>query len=387
MELKTFDTILTQICDNYDSLISPRKIARSNNNIIYLIFKAISKGYETINNVCVVSSRKFDPEKCSDEDLVSVAKLVGTEKLLGSASGLRITVTNTTALEVALLKGTYTYALDEDTIFEFEVINDTPVTNSNPITYIAMSQKVGSFPVTEQPSITVESTVAIDSNLSFSCEDNSAILGIPEESNFDFRNRILTDTSRQSAIEELQLKIRNLPYIFDCKIKYNNTSSSIVEDGVTIKPYTIAIFYSGEAKQEIAQVVASSVMLQTATSDTSIALTYNNDIFVGGTFAVNIIPFKTTDYSVNIIYKINELYTSQYDTEVFIKNELLKKFKALVHSDFITEDDYYNYLDSLNLEGVTILGINLKKASVETDYIEVPISRVPNLTEVTFEKV
>ena len=387
MELKTFYTILTQICDNYDSLISPSKIARSNNNIIYLIFKAISKGYETINNVCVVLSRKFDPEKCSDEDLVSVAKLVGTEKLSGSASGLRITVTNKSALEVTLLKGTYTYTLDEETIFEFEVINDTQVLNDSPITYIAMSQKVGSFPVTEQSSITVESTVAIDSNLSFSCEDNSAILGIPDESNFDFRNRILTDTSRQSVIEELQLKIRNLPYIFDCKIRYNNTASSIVEDGVTIKPYTIAIFYSGEAKQEIAQIVASSVMLQTATSDTSIALIYNNDVFVDGTFAVNIIPFKTTDYSVNIIYRINELYTSQYDTEVFIKNELLKKFKALVHSDFITEDDYYNYLESLNLEGVTILGINLKKSSVETDYIAVPISRVPNLTDVTFEKV
>lgn len=387
MELKTFDTILTQICDTYDSLISPRKIARSNNNIIYLIFKAISKGYETINNVCVVLSRKFDPEKCSDEDLVSVAKLVGTEKLSGSASGLRITVTNKSALEIQLLKGTYTYALDEDTIFEFEVINDTQVLNDSPITYIAMSQKVGSFPVTEQSSITVESTVAIDSNLSFSCEDNSAILGIPDESNFDFRNRILTNTSRQSIIEELQVKIRNLPYIFDCKIRYNNTASSIIEDDVTIKPYTIAIFYSGEAKQEIAQIVASSVMLQTATSDTSIALIYNNDVFVDGTFAVNIIPFKTTDYSVNIIYRINELYTSQYDTELLIKNELLKKFKALVHSDFITEDDYYNYLDSLNLEGVTILGINLKKSSVETDYIEVPISRVPNLTDVTFEKV
>ena len=320
MELKTFDTILTQICDTYDSLISPRKIARSNNNIIYLIFKAISKGYETINinNVCVVLSRKFDPEKCSDEDLVSVAKLVGTEKLSGSASGLRITVTNKSALEIQLLKGTYTYALDEDTIFEFEVINDTQVLNDSPITYIAMSQKVGSFPVTEQSSITVESTVAIDSNLSFSCEDNSAILGIPDESNFDFRNRILTNTSRQSIIEELQVKIRNLPYIFDCKIRYNNTASSIIEDDVTIKPYTIAIFYSGEAKQEIAQIVASSVMLQTATSDTSIALIYNNDVFVDGTFAVNIIPFKTTDYSVNIIYRINELYTSQYDTELLI---------------------------------------------------------------------
>lgn len=387
MELKTFDTILTQICDTFDSLISPKKIARSNSNIIYLIFKAISKGYETINNVCVVLSRKFDPEKCSDEDLVSVAKLVGTEKLLGSASGLRIKIMNKSLQEVTLLTGTYTYALDEDTIFEFEVINDTTIESTQTITYIAMSKKVGSFPVTEQPSITVESTAVIDSNLSFSCEDNSAILGIPEESNFDFRNRILTDTSRQSVIEELQLKIRNLPYIFDCKIKYNNTSVTIIEDGVKIKPYTIAIFYSGEAKQEIAQIVASSVMLQTATSNTSVALVYNNDVFVNGTFKVNIIPFKTLDYTVSIIYNIDELYTSQLETETKIKSSLLNAFKALVHKEYIKEDDYYNYLDSLNLEGVSILGVNLKQNNTKVDYIRVPVSRVPNLIDVHFSKV
>ena len=61
MELKTFDTILTTICDSFDSLISPRTIARTNTNIIYLIFKAVAKGYEIINNVCVVLSNKFDP--------------------------------------------------------------------------------------------------------------------------------------------------------------------------------------------------------------------------------------------------------------------------------------------------------------------------------------
>ena len=31
-----------------------------------------AKGYEVINNVCVVLSNKFDPANCSDEDLVSV---------------------------------------------------------------------------------------------------------------------------------------------------------------------------------------------------------------------------------------------------------------------------------------------------------------------------
>ena len=30
MEIKTFDTILTGLCDSFDSLISPRSIARTN---------------------------------------------------------------------------------------------------------------------------------------------------------------------------------------------------------------------------------------------------------------------------------------------------------------------------------------------------------------------
>ena len=85
MQLMTFNESLTKLCDDFDELILPRKIARSKTNIIYLLFKAIAKGYEIINNVCVVLSNKFDPANCSEEDLVSVASLVGTEKLKGSA--------------------------------------------------------------------------------------------------------------------------------------------------------------------------------------------------------------------------------------------------------------------------------------------------------------
>ena len=124
MVLMTFDTILTQLCDDFDELIAPKKISRSNFNIIYLIFKAIAKGWEIINNVCVVLSNKFDPAKCSDEDLESVASLVGTERRKGSASGLKITVHNTGEADVTLLAGLYYYALDEETKFEFEVTSD-----------------------------------------------------------------------------------------------------------------------------------------------------------------------------------------------------------------------------------------------------------------------
>src|SRR5574344_1247824 len=100
MKIKTFDTILTEICDFFDSLISPKTIARTNTNIIYLIFKAVAKGYEVINNVCVVLNNKYDPSSCSEEDLESVANIVGTERNNGSASGLHITVTNNGSVAV-----------------------------------------------------------------------------------------------------------------------------------------------------------------------------------------------------------------------------------------------------------------------------------------------
>ena len=109
MEVKSFDTILTKMCDDFDLLITPKRMARSNTNVIYLLFKAIAKGYEIINNVCVVLSNKFDPAKCSEEDLISVASLVGTERRKGSASGLRVIVTNTSDVTKTLLSGTYTY--------------------------------------------------------------------------------------------------------------------------------------------------------------------------------------------------------------------------------------------------------------------------------------
>ena len=157
MVTMTFNEILTYLCDSFDELISPKKMARSNTNIIYLLFKAISKGMEIINNVCVVLDSKFDPARCDVADLNSVASLVGTEKLLGSATGLHILATNNGDSAVTLTTGIYEYALDDDTKFIFEVFEDTEIEAGSYVTFIAMSEKIGSYPVTAQASIEVTS--------------------------------------------------------------------------------------------------------------------------------------------------------------------------------------------------------------------------------------
>lgn len=387
MELKTFDTILTTICDSFDSLIAPRTIARSNTNIIYLIFKAAAKGYEIINNVCVVLSNKFDPLYCSEDDLISSANIVGTERHKGSATGLHITVTNNGSVSVTLLAGLYTYALDDDTKFEFEVMENTVIASGSNISFIAMSEKIGRYPVTAQTTITVTSEQPVSSDLVFSCTDNATLLGIFEETDLEFRERINSKTDRQNSMVELESEIRNLPYIFDCKVKFNPMSTEIEFEGYTIPAYTLAIFYSGEVKKEIAEKVCEKIICPTLQTADSVEVFYENDVFVGGKHGVNLIPFAKTQYAVELIYKINKTYANEYDIQKEIRTVLFNTFVSEKHVDYIKEDDFYNAIEALGITGIELLGVNLKYNNSNVNYIEIPSSRIPELTNVIFTPV
>ena len=387
MELKTFDTILTTICDSFNSLISPRTLARSNTNIIYLIFKAAAKGYEIINNVCVVLSNKFDPLYCSDDDLTSSASIVGTERNQGSATGLHITVTNNGSVSVTLLAGLYAYALDDDTKFEFEVMENTVISSGSHISFIAMSEKIGRYPVTAQSTITVTSEQPVSSDLVFSCTDNAALLGLFEETDLEFRERINSETDRQNSMVELESEIRNLPYIFDCKVKFNPTNTEMKYDGYTIPAYTLAIFYSGEVKKEIAEKVCEKIICPTLQTVDSVEVFYENDIFIGGKHGVHLIPFAKTQYAVELIYRINNTYANEYNIQKEIRTILFNTFVSEKHVDFIKEDDFYNAIEALNITGIDLLGINLKYNNSNVNYIEIPSSRIPVLTNVIFTPV
>ena len=384
MEIKSFDTILTQMCDDFDLIISPKVMARSNTNVVYLIFKAIAKGFELINNICVVLSNKFDPAKCSEEDLVSVASLVGTERRKGSASGLRITVTNTDELSKTLLAGVYTYQLNDDTSFEFEVLSDTEIATSSSVSYIAMSNSIGRYPVTTQQSIKVDSHWNIPSSLVFSCQDNTSLLGTSEETTLAFRNRVLNTYDRQNTMVELEEYIRNLPYIFDCKVRYNQTTADIVDGGVTIPPMSCAIFYSGEAKNEIAEMVADYIVCPTVATQDSVEVRYENPVFAGGYYAVNIIPFEKLQYTIDIIYNIDGEYVSAYEAKTALEAGLKNILNTEQHVDYIKEDDIYNAIEEVGYTGIEVLAVNLKVNGSAVDYIEVPVSKIAELTSVHY---
>lgn len=385
MQLLTFNEILTKLCDDFDELISPRKIARSNTNIIYLLFKAISKGYEIINNVCVVLSNKFDPANCSEEDLVSVAYLVGTEKLEGSASGLEIVIKNTGTSSATVLAGTYKYQLDDDTAFIFELIEDLTLTAGSTSSIISMSEHIGTYPVTAQSEIEVTSeTNAIPSTISFSCLDNAGLLGTPAETNLAFRERILTDTTRQNTLKELELKLKNLPYLYDAKVIFNDTTEPIAVGSYTLPPFYMLIFFSGSIRSEIAEVVAEGAVYPTLETNESIELRYMNDVFANGYYSVFVVPFENLDYVIDVDCDIDTTYISVEKARAEIKAFLLTNFRVRIHKDYVKEEEIYNKLKELNISGVNILNIEIKYNNAIVPYISVPPSAIPYLYDVTF---
>lgn len=386
MEIKTFDTILVNLCDDFDKLITPRKIARSNTNIIFLIFKAIAKGLEVINNVCVALSNKFDPANCSEEDLVSVANLVGTEMLEGSGSGLQIDITNSTNSSVTLSKGMYEYALDDDTSFFFEIVSDEGLTIEAEQTkqIIAMTNKVGVFSVTAQNTITVTADVIIPDGIKFSCTDNASLLGTEKETVIEFRKRILSDTDRQNSIIELQTELRNLPYIYDCRCIFNNTTSAVTYDEVTIPSGHMAIFYSGAPRNEMAGIVARKILCPTVAGVNAVEVKYENEVFINGSQSYYLNPFSKLGFYVNIHCEIDTTIADVSEVHSQIRKIIFDRYKAKVHEDFIKENDIYNLLEDVNINGVELLGVDLVFDGATVDYIRVPLSRLADVTDVVF---
>lgn len=389
MQLMTFNESLTKLCDDFDELILPRKIARSNTNIIYLLFKAIAKGYEIINNVCVVLRNKFDPANCSEEDLVSVASLVGTEKLQGSASGLEIVIKNTGTSTATMLAGTYRYKLDDDTSFIFELIEDLTLTAGSTSSIISMSEHIGTYPVTEQAEITVtsESSNEIPSDIKFSCLNNAGLLGTPAETNLAFRERILTDVTRQNTIKELELKLKNLPYLYDAKIIFNDTTESVVVGSYTLPPFYMLIFFSGSVRTEIAEVVAEGAVYPTLETNDSIELQYISDVFINGYYPVYVVPFERLNYVIDVDCDVDTTYISLEKAHSEIEAFLESNFRAQIHKDYVKEEDIYNKLKELNVSGINILNIEIKYNNAVVPYIAVPPSAIPYLQDVTFPEV
>lgn len=374
MLLMTYDEILTSMCDFFDGLIEPKTISRSNANIIYLIFKAVAKGLEVINSVCVAVNNKFNPSYCSTDDLISTAYLVGTEKKKGSVSGLRVIAYNNDVHAKTLPSGTYTYAFNDEISFSCTLESDIEVVGESTVELMFLSDTVGKFAVTTQQSIAVSADVTIPAEFTFSCSANSSLLGYSDETDLEFRQRIISDTDRQDVINELELKLRNLPYVFDCAIFFNRDTSATNYGSFTVPPYYMLIMLSTAMyKDEIAKIIAESAIYPTVNvSDESHELKYYDTAFSDGYYPVYVNDFVKKYFIPYVTYKIDTNYISDSQARAKIKSGLITAINTNIHKDAITSEDIFNVLNDLNILGVTIYGVQLKIQDNQEQWIEVP---------------
>ena len=385
--VKSFSETLREMCDEYDAYIAPNTIRRDDTNFVYLLLKAIAKGYEGVAQADEALRGKFDPSLCTDSDLVSLAKLVGTEMIEGTGSGLVILCENTGTEDVILYNGTYNYQHEADVVFSFSVASDITIGNGDTVQFVGFTSNKGAFQVSAMSSlpITRSDLAAISPDLAFSCEDNEGQLGSLDESNLDFRRRVLTDNYRQDSISELELALKNLPYLFDCKLIFNQSSVDYVIGGITVPPYHMLVIINGDPRDEIASLIASRGVYPTVLVDAGDVLHVYSDVFVDGEYPVYFTTFTDLEYGVTVSYEYNDRLTNTATIEAAV-NAALNSFKiATKHTDRITEGEFYDAVRTVTVTSFTLLDITIRNSGgTVIPYLSVPAISIPKLTSVLF---
>lgn len=387
ISLITYNEALEQLCDWFDEEIAPTKLGRSNTNVIYLLLKAMAKGWEVINNTCFLLNTKFNPKLCSNEDLESIAKLVGTAKLKGSKSGLYVTVANVGDAEEVLPTGTYTYVLDEENIFTKKITTPITLAANQSEVLVFLSNKNGAVYVTAQSSLKVSGVdtdgvdIEIPENLSFSCIDNADSLGLVDETNNEFRTRILEDTNRVSTISQLETELKNLPSIFDCKLYFNASETDVQAFGYTVKPFHLLIFANGDVGEDFAETIVNHTFYPTVATDTYIE--YKSETLAAGAYKIYYAPFAKKQFGVSLTLLIDTIYTEMYTATTEIRKVLIPAFNLNKHIDYVTEKDIYDALKD-KIVGVQILNVSLMVDDIEVPYVSFNSGELPRLNSIIF---
>lgn len=386
MTIQTYDEILTLLCDTFDSFIAPQKLSRSDSNTIYLELKSLAKGIEVyVNSSASVVNNKFDPDKCDDFDLESIARLSGTRKRTGKGSGLPIVIANDDVAPVTIFAGEYYYQYSADISFKFSFANDTSIPASSSIQKIAFTDVKGSTYVTEQSSLIVRRTDAseINPSLSFSCLDNASMLGALDESNIEFRSRVLSDPDRQDIFSEMEEALRALPRILDVRVIFNDTNDPIVVDSITIQPFHFLLTINGDITSEVANTVVQFGYYPSTQVSASDYVSFASPVFSGGAYKVFYKNFDFFDYGLVVDYEYDPALTSEEIIQDAIAPILLKYQYPSRHSPIITEGIFYEELKAVLVPSFTVLDVTLSVEGSPTSYVNVPRTRYPRLASIT----
>jgi hypothetical protein len=386
----SIDEETAALADAYDGLIAPKKLWRNHNNKLYLLLRAYAAGKIGLNDAVLALRNRFDPLYCDETDLYSTAKLVGTDFRKGSGSILSITVVNTALEEQKILAaGTYNYQSAAGMVFSFEIAGDYSFDPEEVKVVSAISRSKGSYAVSANADIKLYRSdgAAIDRAFMFSCEDNAGQLGYEDEDAFAFRQRILSDSNRQDHIKELELKIRNLPNIFECNLLFNPDVQPAAYDGIILAPMELLVTITGVPTDEIARLVVEEVIYITHMTDPDQVVYYENACYVNGRMPVYYRFHGTADFALDITYQYDPHNLKSTQVEAAIRARLDRYVHAVTYTATINEYIFYRLLDRLELSDANILNIGLMVGGVRVPHMAIPKTRLPHLTGITFHPV
>jgi len=388
---KSLDEITADLVDNYDSLLletthKPLKVWRNNNNKLYLVFRSIAKGFKLILDAAIALRSRFDPASCEATDLYSISRWTGTQQKEGKGSMAHVTIVNTSDEQTTLPPGEYNFSSVSGMVFYFTLEFGITFEPEESRVISALSKQKGVHPVDDNQNIIV--TQADGSSVNpffvFSCANNSDRLGYPDETETEFRRRLLSDTNRQDHIRELELKIRNLPNIFECDLVFNPGTASAVYDGVTVGPHELLITITGEPTNAIARLVAEEVIYATCCVDPDNVVYYENSLYINGRYPVYYRYHGRIDFSLEILYRYDSGKIQPLTIEEVIDSILRPLGSPITRYEMISEALIHKLLQDISLPSVSLLDIKLKENDVCVPYIDIPKTRLPRLTGIEY---
>jgi hypothetical protein len=386
MEDLSIDEVTTVIEDAFDASIAPKSIVRSAGNKLHLMFTADGAAYMWLNKAVLALKQRFNPSLCEDADLAVTAKIVGTDYRPGKASALAVTCTNSSAVSVTLLAGTYQYASVSGEVFTFDVANDTLFAAGDSKLYYAISKSIGAFAVSAIASAAVNRSdgSSIPGGLLFSCADNFSYLGYAAETDLAFRKRIIADTDRDDIINEIESDIRALPGVYECNCVFNSSPGSQVYDGITLAAKELLVIITGVPVAGIADIVAKRSCYATHNVSGTQVVYYYNSRYVGGRYPVYFKYHDVLTYTLHVDYTFDSTKIKQAQAEAGI-NALLASAKLTnQHVDTITEKNIYDMLSDNLPVSVSILNVDLLVSGSAIPYVSVPKTKIAKLGTVTF---
>lgn len=403
----SLDEILSELGDSFDADIatSQRKIVRSTANKIWLILRAFARGLYGLYQVVAALRYRFDPLYCTDEELESTMRITGTTLKTGKATLLTVIIWNNNLVETKTFSaGQYAYISVSGVTFLLDsqeeiVIPPNSFMKRDFYSSLGGSPYKGIFPVSENSNITITNTEGtnIDSDFSFSCEDNEAQLGYIDESLYEVRQRILTDNRRQEILHILEERLTDLPNIHECCLIGNNTltpinSPYLQDDGETylqIMPQSILVVVTGSPTSDFAKEFLSLCPFITTipegVSDYG-TVYYESNIYVDGQFPVHFIKHKIEYFDIIIRYG----YSARQVATVTIENilrELLKPLKASTkYKELITVEEVSRLISTYQNPAIRILSINFSYRGNIVNYKKFNKTQIARLNSVSFQR-